>query len=394
MNLPATIKYILFTIFILIINLKISYSQTFENLSFGEAHTLDIITWNIEHFPKNNNTTIDYLSKIITALKPDVIALQEIEDTSSLKVLVSKLSGYKAYFNSARFAGLAYLYNTNVVQVNKTYEIYASAQYFSPLPKAPLVIDFIFNNENYLIINNHLKCCGDGFLDLNNSNDEENRRLNGLNLIKYYIDNNLKDKKVFIVGDFNDEILDSEENNVFKSFTNDSENYLISDVNIALKSSANWSYPSWPSHLDHIIITNELFNLYNQTNTVIDAIKIDEHFSGGWYMYDTNVSDHRPVAIKLAVSPVSLVPKISKGFKLNQYPNPFDKYINIDFSEIENPLEITIFDAQGREVFSSNLYKTQNKIAINTEMFDAGLYLLKLTDSNKNVYTSKIAKYN
>ena len=44
---------------------------------------LDILTWNIENFPKNNNT-VDTLSSIINDLYVDVIALQEIESNSSL----------------------------------------------------------------------------------------------------------------------------------------------------------------------------------------------------------------------------------------------------------------------------------------------------------------------
>ncbi|SVD40514.1 uncharacterized protein METZ01_LOCUS393368, partial [marine metagenome] len=55
--------------------------------------------------------------------------------------------------------------------------------------------------------------------------------------------------------------------------------------------------PTWPSHLDHILITNELFDELD--NSDIQTIKIDEYLDGGWNEYDQNISDHRPVALKL-----------------------------------------------------------------------------------------------
>ena len=52
----------------------------------------------------------------------------------------------------------------------------------------------------------------------------------------------------------------------------DFENYLFTDMDIAQGNSNGWSYPSWPSHLDHILITNELFD----NNPYVEVIRIDE----------------------------------------------------------------------------------------------------------------------
>ena len=48
-------------------------------ISFGSEETLDIITWNLEWFPKNEST-ISFVSEFILSLSPDIIALQEISD--------------------------------------------------------------------------------------------------------------------------------------------------------------------------------------------------------------------------------------------------------------------------------------------------------------------------
>ena len=38
------------------------------------------------------------------------------------------------------------------------------------------------------------------------------------------------------------------------------------------------------------------------SNGSVQTIKIDEYLDGGWSEYDENISDHRPVGIKLSVS--------------------------------------------------------------------------------------------
>tara|TARA_B100001971_G_C18100252_1_gene488424 strand:- start:282 stop:950 length:669 start_codon:yes stop_codon:yes gene_type:complete len=159
-----------------------------------------------------------------------------------------------------------------------------------------MVMDMYFMGENYFLINNHFKCCGDGILDFNNESDEEKRRYNASNLLKEYIDNNLAEKNVIVLGDLNDDIAEAPQNNVFQMILDDSDNYLFVDIEIANGNSSDWSYPSWPSHLDHILITNELFDELD--NSDIQTIKIDEYLEGGWNEYDQYISDHRPVGIK------------------------------------------------------------------------------------------------
>ena len=126
-------------------------------------------------------------------------------------------------------------------------------------------MDFNFKGDNFFIINNHFKCCGDGILDYDDPYDEENRRYTATNLLKDYIDNNLSNNNVIVMGDLNDEIAETPPNNVFQQVLDDSINYYFTDMEIAQGNSSNWSFPNWPSHLDHILITDELFNELDQT---------------------------------------------------------------------------------------------------------------------------------
>ena len=289
-------------IFLLLLSAQLLNAQSLEDLHFGTDSTFDIVSWNIEWFPKNGQVTADSVKTIIQSLAADVYALQEIDDTTLLKQVVSTIPGYSCYFKSTYYGGLAYVYNTNTVQVNEKYEIYTSQPFWNTFPRSPQVLELTFNNEDYVILNNHFKCCGDGTLNTNDPNDEEMRRLSAVTLLKQYIDSLFIDERVIIVGDLNDILTDPTANNVFNSFLNDSD-YLFVDFPIALGSSSNFSYPSWPSHLDHILISNELFADFSKPNSWLSCIRIDDYMSS-WNAYDNNISDHRPIGLRLQVDPV------------------------------------------------------------------------------------------
>ena len=164
--------------------------------------------------------------------------------------------------------------------------------------RSPYVLEISFNNKSFVIINNHFKCCGDGILDLNNYYDEENRRFIATQLLHEYINNYYNQHNVIILGDLNDSITDVENENVFMNILND-EYFLFTDTEIAYGSTSNWSYPTWPSHIDHIIITNELFSEFSFEESYVTTLKIDEDLDGGWLEYELNISDHRPLLLSL-----------------------------------------------------------------------------------------------
>ena len=109
------------TLFSILISTQIISAQNLENLSFGSDSTFEIVSWNIEWFPKNN-TTANYVETILTKLESDIYALQEISDTMLLKLSIANIPGYETHFNSTYYGGLAYVYNSNTVQINSKYE--------------------------------------------------------------------------------------------------------------------------------------------------------------------------------------------------------------------------------------------------------------------------------
>lgn len=329
-----------------------SSGQTFAELEFGTDTTFEVATWNIEWFPKNGQTTVNYVSQIIEALDVDLIAMQELDDTDLFDQMMAGLDGYVGYYESSWFAGLAYIYKPDVVQINAIYEIYTTQPYWGIFPRSPVVMDLTYEGENIFVINNHYKCCGDGILEYGNTDDEEYRRYRANELLKQYIDTNLPNSKVIMLGDLNDLLVDTAGNNVFQMILNDTENYLFADLAIEQGPSSNWSYPSWPSHLDHILITNELMDVLENSGSAISTILVDDYFPGGWWGYDGNVSDHRPVAMRLdfsSASAVNTAPTVMSS--LTSYPNPFNPKTVISFElSDECSMDLSIFNSVGQKV--------------------------------------------
>ncbi|MBT3590529.1 MAG: T9SS type A sorting domain-containing protein [Candidatus Marinimicrobia bacterium] len=365
-------------------------AQNLSDLSFGTNSSLEVSTWNIEWFPKSGQSTVDSVSIIIQSLDIDIYALQEISDTNMFKQMIENIEGYDYYFKSGWFAGLAYVYKSGTVEIDTVYEIYTEEPYWRPFPRSPMVMEMNYQNQKYFIINNHFKCCGDGNMNLSDSWDEETRRYDASNLLKDYIDVNLSEENVIVLGDLNDILTDPSAHNVFQTILDDDLNFLFADIDIANGPSSGWSYPNWPSHIDHIFITNELYGIFDNSSSLIQTIQIDENMAGGFNEYDNKISDHLPVAIKLdnnlTINDELLEPNI---FQLTNYPNPFNSTTTI-FYEILNPgfVNISIHDISGyliEQLVNQNNIPGLYSLEWNANPFSSGIYFYTITMGNQSM---------
>lgn len=367
-----------------------AYTQTFPDLHFGTDNTLDVVSWNIEWFPKEGQTTISNVKGIVIALDAEIIAVQEVDSKYSFQQLIDLLDDYDGYYLQDQYQSLAYLYKKSEVQVMDQYEIYTTSNYWSPFPRSPLVLKVKFKNEIYHIINNHLKCCGDGDLDPYNTDDEEARRLRACNLLDDYIVDNLNNQKVIVLGDMNDEITDRDQDNVFSTFFSKPDEYTFADMRIAESSSSGWSYPDWPSHLDHILMTNELFEQVEQDGSSCEVIRLDNHFSGGFNEYENKVSDHRPVGIRIKTEPQAVFNLNSTTMVLENSPNPITQNTIFTFPIQNTNGKIKIFNSTGILVESITINKHSNFYTWNPQEKIDGLYYSQLIVDKKVIATGKL----
>ena len=357
-----------------------SFSQNLENLHFGSDSTLDVMTWNIEAFPKAGQTTMDSVRKIIETLDMDIIGVQEINDTNAFKAMMLTINGYAGYAKLNYLVGLGFIYKTSSIQINAIYEIFNAPQYWNNFPRAPIVMDMNYMNERHILIVNHLKCCGDGIIDLGNSNDEENRRLEAVILLKEYIDLNFPTVKTIILGDLNDEITDAPTANVFQPILNDPSNYAFADNAISVGPSADWSYPTWPSHLDHFIISNELFYETQNNGSFVQTLKLEQEFAIGWPSYETLVSDHRPVAMKIFPDMIGGQEEhLDRVNNITIYPNPSNGDVHFKLGNATDECTILIHAANGTLI---NEAKCTGKFTWETQGAVSGIYYATLTIGN------------
>lgn len=278
--------------------------------SIGDSNKIEIVTWNIERFPKTAYSD-DYVKVIIEGLNADIYVMQEIQSRSKFASMLGEMDDYNYLLQpSSSSLNFALVYRKGVVSVLSSAELFIQddENYFAGRP--PLLTKLKWQKDGITkeltIINIHLKCCGDDSISYIRNDDgkwdEEYRRLKASELLEQYISDNLNDENVIVGGDFNDAIDEVASTNVFLAFLNKPTKYKFVDMDIALGDAANWSWQGWSSswpaiHFDHILINNNLYDEFDNFS-VVDVIKLEEYFNEGISEYDGNVSDHRPVYFK------------------------------------------------------------------------------------------------
>ncbi|MCK5077257.1 MAG: endonuclease/exonuclease/phosphatase family protein, partial [Calditrichia bacterium] len=279
-------KFFLILIFFLQINFVFGYNNV------GSDSTLDVLTWNIEWFPKNGNTTITEIQVIISDLNVDLIAVQEIASIDDFNTMLAGIPGWSGILSSHEYGDGSYqkvglMYKESVVTVNSYQLLFEDEWYYYPRPAMELAISTTEgeNTFEFKLIVLHLKA----YSDL----ASEERRRQALIMLKDYIDIQVAqgiEDEFIVLGDYNDQLEDPTPTpNVFTYIINDEDNYTFLTLPIAGIES---SYIPWttPSLIDHILITKEARAEYGDDGTT-HVLYLDDQNSN----FEDNVSDHRPV---------------------------------------------------------------------------------------------------
>ena len=271
----------------------------FLGAAVGTDTTFEVASWNLKRFPLEGDETVQYVIDAITAIDVDVVALQEIESSFQFQAVLAGLDHWEGYrASSASFSlNLAILWDTEEVTVapDGVYQHIPADDH--PFPRLPLVVECRYGETQVVIINNHLKCCGDGVIDLDDPYDEETRRRDACLELQRYVETEFGDERVIVLGDMNDELTDAQANNVFWNFLSADDRYQFADLAIAEGPPGNWSFPSWPSHLDHILITAPLFAAFADSAATAVTVPLNDYLRPG--LYGEKVSDHLPVVVRL-----------------------------------------------------------------------------------------------
>ena len=261
--------------------------------AFGLQSTLEIASWNIQQFPKSNQTVND-VAEIIKDLDIDLFAVEEIGSESSFNSVANQLPDYDGFL--ADFSGnlrTGIFYRGSLISIISDTLLFRNDSYNFPRPPLMLYLKAQQDTQSFdfHLIVIHLKAYGD--------QESENRRRVAVQEMEQFVNNRIQqggDPDYIIAGDWNDELEDDAAHNIFSPFLNKQPQEYVFLTWPFRNSPTEYSYigGSYESLIDHIMVTSSIDASYN---IITQIIKIDQIFSD----YETEVSDHRPVAARIPV---------------------------------------------------------------------------------------------
>ena len=272
----------------------------------GTASSLDFATWNIEWFgdaangPSNETLQLENVRDVITGSDIDIWGFEEVVDSAHWNRLEAQLAGYTGFLaNEAHVVnGPAYysgfsnteqkvgiLYKSSIATLLGARIILTQNDYdFAGRPpmEVKLRVSLNGNTEDIVVIVLHMKCCTDS--------ESYTRRKNAGTALKSFIDTNYPTQKVFVIGDWNDDVdasITIGSVSPYKNFVDDAANYrfptkALSDAGIA-------STVSYSDMIDHHLVTNEGNATYVTGSA--EVYRVDQYIAS----YGTTTSDHYPV---------------------------------------------------------------------------------------------------
>jgi endonuclease/exonuclease/phosphatase family metal-dependent hydrolase len=257
----------------------------------GMDQTLEVATWNIENYPKNDSTPA-VLANLIASLDLDIVALQEIQDIAAFDELVARLRGYEGVLSSHTYGDgtyqkVGYVYRSELVSMTGAFLLFAQDGYEFPRPpfKVDVTVDNGSRSFTYTSIALHLKA-GGGF-------EDRQRREGAVVLIEDYLRTAVDGSgngNLMVLGDFND-TLSGAGANVFAPLTGAQDRYSVRTESNA--SDGDVSFVPSSVLLDHIVTTAPLDAELPAGSAIIP--RLDMQMTG----YVGQVSDHLPVIIRV-----------------------------------------------------------------------------------------------
>jgi endonuclease/exonuclease/phosphatase family metal-dependent hydrolase len=269
----------------------------------GGAATLDVASWNIEWFgdtgngPSNESLQLSNAKDVISGSDFDVWGLAEIVTQSQFNSLESQLSGYagftsresnvvggSTYYGSTE-QSVAILYKSSLATVTDARIVLTGNDYeFGGRPPMQVKLNVTLNgrSEEIVVIVMHAKCCSD--------TTSWTRRRDGSLALKSYLDSTFPTQKVWVIGDFNDDVdtsITSGQASPYANFVNDGVRYDFASE--ALTYAGISSTVSYTDTIDHHLLSNEADATFIASS--IEVYRVDSYITN----YASTTSDHYPV---------------------------------------------------------------------------------------------------
>jgi hypothetical protein len=269
----------------------------------GTASTLDVASWTIEWFGSTGNGPADEALQlanardIISGADMDVWGVAEIVDQAHWNSLESQLTGYTGLLaGESGVTGGSTYYGATEQKVGLLYKssmatllgakiiLTAYDADFAGRPPLEVKLRMTLNGatEDVVFIVVHAKAFND--------DASWQRRANASAALKSYLDTTYPTQKVFVVGDFNDDVdtsITAGKASPYKNFVDDAARYSFPTK--ALSDAGATSTTSYTDMIDHHLVTNEASADFVPGS--VQVYRVDSYVPN----YDASTSDHYPV---------------------------------------------------------------------------------------------------
>lgn len=294
--------------------------QIEQNDSVPPDGVLETVTWNLLGYgtgftgPSNWDLQTKNIVAVVDSLGADLYAFQEVADQEALDNIVQYMNGYSGFTAShvPRDQDMAFVYNTNAIDsleagpIDNTDigEAYQNKwDYYWANGRTPLFFRFNYTYENtteeFYAVVIHGKANTEDYAE------SYKRRQMAAEGLYYYLRENKPDANIILLGDYNDDVDQSiyyvQENNdrvyqetPYDEFIEDTDNFNV--LTKKLSNAGESASVNYDEIIDHITISNELFDEHIQNSTLIHDPRsyIDN--------YENTTSDHLPVWAKFDIT--------------------------------------------------------------------------------------------
>lgn len=287
--------------------------------------TLETVTWNLLGYgtgftgPENIKQQTKNIVQVIDSLDADLYAFQEVHDQSDLNKIVSNMTGYRGFIANhvGQSQRMAFAFNTNSIDSLDSGAISSSdvrAEYQDDWSynwasgRTPLFFSFNYTFEGtteefYAVVIHGKANTGNSDEEYREAYERRKRAAEGL---YYYLQDHKPDANIILLGDYNDDVDQSiyyeEENgeNVYQEtpyqlFVENSDYFDV--ITKKLSDSGQSASVNYEDIIDHITMSNELFDNYVQNSTAV--YKAPQSYIEN---YGETTSDHLPVWAKFDVT--------------------------------------------------------------------------------------------
>jgi endonuclease/exonuclease/phosphatase family metal-dependent hydrolase len=272
----------------------------------GTATTLDIASWNLEwfgdtvHGPTDEARQLRNARDVIAGADFDLWGVAEIVSTEQFESLRDQLPGYEGFLaNDARVVGgpasysdfgnleqkVGLLYKASTFTVLGASVILTQNDHaFAGRPPLEVRLRASLGGatQDMVVIVMHAKCCADL--------DSYQQRVAASSALKAYLDATYPTQKVWVIGDWNDDLTRSiadGQPSPYQNFIADRARYTVETE--TLSSAHVGSTVGYSSTIDHHMVSDEAAATYVAGS--VDVYRVDAYVPS----YGSTTSDHYPV---------------------------------------------------------------------------------------------------